>query len=199
MMEPVDDGRELDGQALIEAARRGDGPARDVLYRRFESQLRGYLARRVGSRLARAVSLSDLSQDTFIGALDAMRVLPGDATLDDFRGILYQHAQWVLGKQVEKHRGFRGESILGDAPLEAGTPRAADTRGEVTRLDELEWLAALVERLPEDQRAVVRLRMEGCAFAEIAAVLGIQEDTARQRYLRGSLALRRLVEADRRP
>jgi RNA polymerase sigma factor (sigma-70 family) len=183
-------------QALIEAARRGESTAREELFHRFETPLRGYLSRKVGARLARAVSISDLCQDTFIGALDAMRVLADGATLDDFQAILYQHANWVVGKHVEKHRAFRGESILGDTPLDVGAAREERSRGEVTRLDELEWLRMLVERLPEEQRAVFQLRLEGRPFAEISAALGIQEDTARQRFLRGSLALRRLAQAD---
>ena len=181
----------------MQAARAGDRAARNALYERFEPRLRAYLARRVGKKLTRAVSVSDLCQDTFLQVLDALRVLPEDATLDDFQGLLFRHAQWIVGKQAEKHGGFRGESTPGAAVDPVAPPNDGRSKGEVTRLDELEWLRALVGTLPEDQAAVVRLRLDGRTFAEIARELGIRADGARQRYLRGSLALRRRVEEAR--
>ena len=183
-----------DGRDLIERARAGDSQARGELYVHFEGTLRSYLDRKTGAKLARAVSLSDLCQETFLGALDALRVLPSGATLDDFRGILLRHALWTVGKQVEKHRAFRGESVLGEAVPDARVPASEPSEGDVTRRDEAGWLAELVERLEAEQAAVVRLRLDGRSFAEIAAELSIREGTARQRYLRGSRALREMVE-----
>jgi RNA polymerase sigma-70 factor (ECF subfamily) len=182
------------GRELIERARKGDSEARGELYLRFEEMLRAYLDRRTGPRLARAVSLSDLCQETFVGAMDALRVLPTGATIDDFRGILLRHARWMVGKQAEKHRGFRGESVLGDGVAADRVAGNEPSAGEVTRRDEASWLADLVEQLDPGQAAVVRLRLAGRSFADIAAELSIREGTARQRYLRGSRALRRMVE-----
>ena len=183
--------------ALIERARGGEARAREELYVRFERPLREYLNRTVGRRLSRAVSLSDLCQETFVRAFDALRILPDEATVDDFRGILWQHARWYVGKQVEKHKGFAGESALGELPLDEATPETLASAGDVTRLDELEWLHGLVERLPTDQAVVLRKRFAGHPFAVIGEDLGIPEDTARKRYLRATVALKKLIDSRR--
>lgn len=181
-------------RALLSRARAGERAARDELYVRFRGTLEAYLGRKVGARLGRAVSLSDLSQDSFLQALGGLERLPERATFDDFRGLLFQHARWVLGKQVDRHRDFVGESIAGEGAASGRAQPGPESAGSVTQADETAWLVELVEALPKEQADVVRLRLEGLSFSEVAERLGIREGSARQRYLRGSRELRRRVE-----
>ena len=51
-------------------------------------------------------------------------------------------------------------------------------------------MRALLGRLEPKYADVVRLRLEGLAFADIAARLGTREDTARQRFARVMRVLR---------
>ncbi len=183
-----------DDRQLIKRAREGDSAAREALFMRFERPVGDYLHRIVGERLARVVSNSDLTQEAFIQALDAMRVLPEDATSDDFLGILLQHARWLVGKQVEKHRAFQGESMGNVTPSNRGDTPEVST-GAVTRQDEIEWLMGHIDRLPPKQATILRKRFSGVEFASIAAEFGISEEAAQKRYLRASLALKRLVDS----
>ena len=67
--------------------------------------------------------------------------------------------------------------------------------GEVTRQDEIEWLMGHIDRLPPKQATIIRKRFSGVEFASIAAEFGISEEAAQKRYLRASLALKRLVDS----
>lgn len=86
-------------------------------------------------------------------------------------------------------RRLAGESAAGDGATAAiGGTRAT---GPVTRRDQVEWLRALVERLPDRYARVVRLRLDGLGYADIAARLGVGEAAVRQRFSR---VLRLLTE-----
>lgn len=186
--------QDAEESACLARAREGDAAAVEALYRRFDAPLRRYLERKTGAALARAVSLSDLCQDTFLQALDALRVLPPHATFDDFRGVLFRHALWMLGKHADRHREFVGESVLGERDTPVDAPASERSSGELTRLDEIGWIREQLERLEPEQADVLRRRFEGQSFAEIAEALGIREGAARQRFLRGSRELRRLTQ-----
>jgi len=183
-----------DESERLRRAREGDSDAVEDLYRHFEAPLRRYLDRKTGAALARAVSISDLCQETFVQALGALRVLPAHATFDDFRGVLFRHALWMLGKHAERNREFVGESVLGERSACDDAPQSERTSGELTRLDEIGWIREQLERLDPDHAAVLRLRFEGQSFAQIAAALDIREGAARQRFLRGSRELRRVMQ-----
>lgn len=179
---------------LLPAAQRGSTGAQDELVRRFTPMLERYLRGEVGKKLGRAVSVSDLCQETFVQSLRALDRLAPTASLDDFQAHLLRHAQWILGKQARHHERFRGESVAERAAQELEQP--ARTAGDVTRTDQREWMLSMVDRLDEKQAAVVRLRLQPMEFAEIAAELGISEMSARKRYVRGFHELRRRMGAE---
>ena len=70
---------------------------------------------------------------------------------------------------------------------------AAERTGEVTRVDRSEWLAAHVDRLAGASAEVLRMRLMGAEFADIARELDLKEDAVRRRYLRGINELRGLM------
>jgi RNA polymerase sigma factor (sigma-70 family) len=182
-----------EGRLLVRAARDGDRAARERLFRLYSEPLRGWLRGNVGERLGRALSHSDLAQETFLRALDALKVLPDGAGLSDFEGLLYQNARWRVLKHAERHRYYEGESAAGAPASKAPDPDGDASAGVVTRTDESRWVRELIERLPSDQAAVVRRRLDGRPFADIGRELDITEETARKRHLRGTLALQRLA------
>ena len=60
----------------------------------------------------------------------------------------------------------------------------------MTQRDESRWLAEKVDQLPVKLAEVLRLRLMGREFAEIALELGQTEEATRKRYLRGLNQLR---------
>ena len=174
---------------LVYRACAGDRTACDALFRRCSGPLRRWLQKHTGQQLRRAISISDLAQETFLGALSAMRGLPGALTLSEFEGVLFQHARWQVWGHAKRLGRFAGESL---APAGPGTD-APPSQGTVTRRDELAWMRSIVARLPLDQARVIELRLDGVPFDVVAERLEITEEAARKRFLRGSLAIQRMA------
>lgn len=184
-------------RALLERARAGEEQAATALVRAFDAELRGYLARRMGSKLRRFGSPDDLAQEVHVRALRALGKVDALPSLDDYRGILLQHAGWVLADHGKKLGRMEGASVVagvGDDGNRAAIElaRSVSSTGTVTRVDEGRWVGVLVERLEPLYREVVQLKLAGRSFAEIADELAITEDTARKRFVRALAKLRQL-------
>jgi len=178
-----------EGARLVRAARDGDRAARERLFRLYADFLQARLRQQMGGRLGRTASLSDLVQESYVRALEALRVLPDDAGLPDFEGVLFQHARWSVLSQARSSRGFEGESAAGLSADGRPDPAGDPSEGLVTRNDQLERLHELIDSLPVEQAEVVRRRLAGKTFGAIASELGIAEDAARKRHMRGTLRL----------
>ena len=178
---------------LIVSARTGDRSAREELHRQFSKSLARFLRSQVGKKLERTVSISDLSQESFLRSFDAIEHLPEDASRGDFEAMLFRNARWVVGSHARKHDRFAGESADDQEGLGAGAQRGADrSAGSITRQDELRWFGEQIERLKPDQALVLRLRQQGLEFDEIASRLDLSEHAVRKRFLRAAVELRRL-------
>ena len=122
-----------------------------------------------------------------------------------------EQAAWLYG--IARHRliDFARRGRVERAALERlGFHRRALTDVEYERVEELSGLAKVRERLVagldglgQEQRTALQLRVvEERSYAELAASLGISEQTARARVsralraMRGSPALSELVESD---
>ena len=180
---------EEEGERLVRAARDGDRAARERLFALYAAPLQDWLQGQVGARLSRAVSLSDMAQETYLRSMEALRVLPDDAGLAGFEGILFQNARWYVLKQARSHRNFEGESAAGLPPERATDPAGELSEGLVTRSDQLDRMRELIDRLPQQQAEVVRRRLAGKTFAAIASELEITDEAARKRHMRGTLML----------
>lgn len=186
--------------ALLQRALAGDEDARRDLVQTNAGGLRRYLERRMGSRLRRTASAADLQQEVFLRVFAALSALPADATQRTFRRWLFRHANWVLASHGLAARGEVGESAVGPGTAEPPMAAADTTTGEVTRADQVVWLHALLDRLEPKYREVVRMRAAGQSFAAIAARLGVEEATVRQRFSRVVRALQaRRVEPGAQP
>lgn len=171
---------------MIRRARDGCLSAREELLHLCTPELSRFVSRSMGTRLRRASSVEDICQDTFLRALRALDALPPGSGYDDFRGVLYQHAKWVLVRKGRQAGGFRGESA-GEFTGPLAAPQTAE--GQVTRADERALLDAAVARLEPQQARVVRLRLDGLSFAEIARATATPESALRKRFMRASKAL----------
>jgi RNA polymerase sigma factor (sigma-70 family) len=178
---------------ILQHARDGDPAAWQVLVDQHSTLLRRYLDRRMGPQLRRTCSSGDLVQEVLTRMLHALRAAPADATLQTFRRWLLQHADWVLASRGHGARRHFGESVAGviDGSL---ADRSPATTGPVTHADQVAWMRSLLDRLDPKYADVVRLRLDGVSFAEIAERLGVEEATVRQRLSR---VLRTLSESHR--
>ena len=153
----------------------------DVLDRAFRAhygQVYRYLRRRTGDE-SRA---EELAQQVFADAA---------AALPDFGPDAPSPLAWLYTvahrRFVDEARRRAREAELYDAPSEA-----AEYDEELTGA-----LTAAFDRLPDDQRTVLALKLlRGLRFKEVAATLGIGEGAAKMRFLRALAALREELERE---
>jgi RNA polymerase sigma-70 factor (ECF subfamily) len=190
---------------LLRRAAAGDGVSWEALVDRSRQRLRRMVAFRLDQRLRGRVDPSDVLQDAYLEAWQALEGYlrrPGIPFFLWLRGIagnkvraLHRHH---LGAQRRDPR--REVSIHGGAmPETTSTAIAAVLLGDLTRASEaavrLELKARLQEALdamdPLDREVLALRHFEQLSPGETARVLGIKEDAAGKRYVR---ALRRLKE-----
>jgi RNA polymerase sigma-70 factor (ECF subfamily) len=137
------------------------------------------------------------SQDLVQTALRAGWIDAGDfqgATREEFIAWLRTILRRKLLKAVRRKTPA---SHLNAAEDEGKPARPRDEETPLTRLIREEVQARLlsaIETLPEDQRSVVKLRLEGLDGPRIAAILGIEAAAVRKRESRAAKRLRELLK-----
>lgn len=180
---------------ILRRAFSGSVRAQAELVSRYANELRAFVESKTGPKVRRNLSISDLCQETFMKVFRAsLETIPEGATLEAFRGRLFQNALWIIQKQARRHDHYLGESSCPKSPDEVvGGQKRED--GNVTRADELSWVFGLSDRIGTKYGSTVRLRAQGKDFWEVARVLGITEQAARKRYERAVRAIRACVES----
>lgn len=168
---------------LIERMRAGDDQALGAVYDQHAALVYG-LARRVtrDEHLAR-----DVTQEVFTYLWEMPDRV--DLTRGSLRTYLALLAHRRAVDEVRRHeRRFRAESAA--APPEADDGPEAEVVATATQAWRRKHLAALLDMLPPEQRAAVRLAYyDGLTYVQVANALGIPEGTAKTRL---RLALARL-------
>jgi RNA polymerase sigma-70 factor (ECF subfamily) len=150
----------------------------DQAFRAHYGQVYRYLRRRTGDD-GRA---EELAQQVFADAA---------AALPDFGPDAPSPLAWLY---TVAHRRFVDEARrrARDASLQDEAPESAEYGAELTSL-----LAAALERLPDEQRTVLALKLlRGLRFREVAATLDIGEGAAKMRFVRALAALRDELERE---
>ncbi len=166
----------------------GRGPL-GALCRRVEPPLHAYVRARVGARLARWVDPADIVQAVLLEVVGAAGATRAPVDEDTLLRRLLRTARNRIRDEARRHARRAGETAM-PARLE-DLARDVSSTGAVSRADQERWLRALVERLPDKYRDVVRLcALEGLDHAAAAARLGLRPDAVRMRYERA----RRLLQ-----
>ncbi len=197
---------EPDTEQLLDAAARGDAPARGRLLERHRDRLKRMVAVRLDRRLAARVDPSDVVQETLAeaaGKLDAYlrtRPLP-------FYPWLRRLAQERLADAHRHHLRAGRRSVAREEPaglpaesaLELAERLLAVSAGPSAGLRREEGRAlvrAALDRLSVRDREVLVLRhLEHLSTAEAAAVLDISEGAVRVRLLRALQRLRDVLKS----
>ncbi len=170
-MAPVPDSDET---TWIVAAQRGDRAAYARVVDAYWDRLYRWLFRMTHDRH----KAEDLTQETFLKALGALNSFrPGT----NFRAWLFRigHNNFVNLKRGER----RATQSLPDESIQADGGPGPQTMA--SDREHLVLVAKAVAELPADFRSALLLRAEeGLSFREVAAVLGITEETARWRVFK---------------
>ncbi|HPO18967.1 MAG TPA: sigma-70 family RNA polymerase sigma factor [Rubrivivax sp.] len=165
---------------LVQRSRDGDPRAFGELVRRHQDGVFRFVLRMTGSR----DEAMDLTQDTFIKAWQA---LPRWEPQAQFRTWLFQIARNAALDLLRRREALRF------VPLEDGAGFIAPQPGpdeQFAQRQRLGLLDAALRQLPPEQREVLLLReIEQLSYAQIAAVLQVQEGTVKSRIARARAAL----------
>lgn len=184
-------------EELMERFQRGDRQALGTLYDRYAHRLRAYAAKQGAKRP------DDLVQDAFLRVVRNGTSWKGDAR---FKTWLFQIARNLtvdasrrdkfrqmpsldqpIGRDGDDERTL-GDRFAADVPEGDGERRTADAEFKQA------YEAALAQ-LPDEQRQVFLLRQYGdLSFAEIAAEVGINENTAKSRMRYALQSLRAALQ-----
>lgn len=167
-------------ETLAAACARGDAAAFEVLVRRHERVVRGFLA-----RLAGAGRADDLAQDTFLTAWSKATSFTGEGR---YRGWLLRIA-WTSFLMDARRRGRR-------IPAYAGTGEAPEQAGRGDAERDLIVEDALGRLAEADRAAVVLCLVLGHSHREAAAILDMPLGTLKTRVARGSAKLIELLGDD---
>jgi RNA polymerase sigma factor (sigma-70 family) len=174
-----------------------EGEDLDGLFRECRPRLFAWLVRRIPLALRQRLDPEDVLQEAFVCAL---RDQPGRRAEVSARVWLYGVVRDCYIEHWERHtRGCRDHRRDEPWPDHSSVAHDLDRAASLTtpseavaRAEERCCVLEVVRSLPADDRALLEWHWwEGFSHAETAAMLGVSEDAARQRYCR---AFRRFAD-----
>ena len=182
--------REIDDNALLAAAARGERASFELFYRRWLGPVMGFHLRRV---LVRETAF-DLTAETFAAVVVACGDF--DPKLGSAPAWLFAIADHKLRDSLRRGRvEASARAILGHQPVVLEDEDLIRVE-ELASLNNEAHLGELLSQLPQTQRAAVIARvLDERSYEAIAAELRCSEAVVRQRVHRGLRRLRELLQA----
>ena len=181
--------------ALVEKMRSGDEAAFREIVRRYQDRLVRLVESTVGSR---AVA-QEVTQDTWLAVLRGVDRLEGRSSFKTWLfNIALNRARSAAHKE---HRAGRPDETVGDERFDKNGAWATPPEPWADRVDDrmiahdlADRVRALLQQLPEQQRAVITLRdVEGVSSEDVTRLLGVSEGNQRVLLHRGRAKLRALL------
>lgn len=184
--EAMDGDRPNEDQELVDRIRQGDHAAFEALFRVYHQDLLRF-AHFYVKRLAVA---EELVQDIFHNIWQRRRSWkPRGALRSYLYGAVRNHANKYLRGRKVRDRYRTRKQLEADRRIADETPERELRRKELS-----EAVRGAIAMLPERRRQVFKLsRQQGLTYAEIAAVLGISENTVEVHMVRALKFLRKRV------
>ncbi len=141
-----------------------------------------------------AFDANDLAQEAFVRAWRSLGRLRPDASLE---GWFYRTVANLFIDTLRRRRGVRMQSLdepiataSGDLARELPDPSSDVERAVLGAIADRRVQQALMSLAPEIRMVVVLADVEGYAYEEIAAIMGIPVGTVKSRLHRARAALR---------
>jgi len=188
---------EIPDEELVRRAQAGDLESFEMLTTRYEQRVFSLALR----MLRQQQDAEDVTQQTFMNALEGLNSFRGDAT---FATWILRIATYAALKVIRKRKGLNTVS-LDEVTENTENPDSiphpeyiADWRQSPEELVQQREIRVLLdealEQLDEKHRLVFLLRdVEGLSVKETAAALGLSEANVKVRLLRARLQLRELL------
>lgn len=180
------EGEPVESQGLLPRLQSGDGRAFEEMVRLYQHRIFGVALRMLGN----GAEAEEVAQEVFIRAHRGLAGFRGESKLSTW---LYAIASRLCLDRLgagERRLARRDEAALGRLPQGGDDPSTDLERSELDAA-----LRRAIEELPEERRIVVVLRdLEGLAYEDIAAALGLQPGTVRSRLHRARMDLKAKLE-----
>ena len=190
MRPDLSNGVAVDDVALVARARAGDRQAFAALVQRHQAAVYRVCYRVLGHRQ----DAEDAAQEAFLRAYRKLATFRGESAFGTW---LLRLAVNVALNERTRRRGllrWGRPAESGDEGDRAGVGAAPGPEAELLRAEAAAQLQrALAALRPEHRTAVVLRDLEGLSYAEVAAVLGIPEGTAKGWVRRGRARLKELL------
>ena len=193
---------ESDFHELLERARAGDRAAWARLFDRVANDEAEGAALHAMAR--RVLPRSDRARD-FVDSLDLLQSALKDGWLDAsrFEGSnereFYAWMRTIIRRKLSRATRRRRPAIgleTGEVAEAGGRSGSSEGLGELIRSEERERLMGAIRALPDDQRAVLTLRLKGRSAPEIAELLSLSPEAVRKRESRAAAQLRKILLVD---
>ncbi len=183
------------GPDLVARARAGDAAAFALLVEENQDRIYRLALRMTGN----PDDARELAQEAFLHAWRGLARFQGDCAFSTW---LYRLASNVCLDFLRREK--RRRALLSGAPVDGGDGAVMDLPdrgcGPEEALERAEARAAVTRalgRLQPDHRRVLELReFDGLSYAEIGALLSLEEGTVKSRIARARAALRAALLAD---
>ncbi|MCC7493235.1 MAG: sigma-70 family RNA polymerase sigma factor [Fimbriimonadaceae bacterium] len=154
----------------------GGVPDFETIFQQYGRRVYGLVQRLVG-----AATAEDATQEVWIAVYRALPRYRGEARLSTwlFSLTARQCSKWRRRQRAE------AEELSDELPAPDPPPEARLLTAELASR-----VRGAIDALPEHQRVAVHLRLvEGCSYAEVAAILAIPVGTVRSRLHHGTARL----------
>ncbi len=178
-------------EALVLKAKRGDTNAFDLLIERHYKRIYNLAFQLLGN----LEDAADATQETFIKAFEQIRRFRGDSSFSTW---LYRIAINTCRDMIRRNRTIAFSQLSPEDeqpdfdPAALTEPNPNEVLMERERA-ELVWL--VLDQLPKEAREILVLcDMQGFSYAEVAAILNLQEGTVKSRLHRARNAFKKAWE-----
>lgn len=178
---------------LIEAIKRGDPHAFDLLMVRYQHKVNKIVGRYVRDQS----EVLDVTQEVFIKAYRALRKFRGDSSFYTwlYRIAINTSKNYIISQgrrlpDLNFHVADLDYFLMRNAPRDTGTPERLLMRDEIENT-----VFDTIDHLPKDLKTAIMLReMEGLSYEEIAEAMKCPVGTVRSRIFRARAAIDRNVQ-----
>lgn len=180
-------------QELVERAKKGDETAFEVLVTDNEKRIYNLCRRLTGN----PEDAAELTQEAFLNAWRGLSRFQGESSFSTWLYRLASNACIDFLRKEKRRQNLSMTVSLDDEEetrqVELPDERYAPER-ELERTEVRQAVAAGLERLtPEHRQVLVMREINGLSYAEIGAVLGLEEGTVKSRIARARNALRKVL------
>lgn len=165
----------------LSQVRRGSDDALWEIIETYEPHIQRVVRRRLGTQLRSKYDTMDFVQMVWKSIFEDPQQFQRFDVPEQLIAFLAKMAQNKIDTEYRRRLGTQKHNINREAPWEEPdnqSPRACETPSQIAIAREL-W-DELIRDLPPKHREVVRMRLEGATFTEIAERLEMHERTARK-------------------